>query len=164
MQQQIDADLLVGKPYPLGATLTEEGVNFALFSANATGVELCLFGSPEDKSETRIIRIFHCTNQIWHVFVPKLTAGQCYGYRVHGPYDPAQGHRFNPAKLLLDPYAKAISGGVAWGPEMFAYQFESDSPDKDLSRDDRNNSPQIFGGLIWPWEVSRQLNTLKDSA
>ena len=130
--------LKLGKPYPLGATLMEDGVNFALFSANASGVDLCLFDSPEASQASRVIRVPRSTSQIWHVLVPGLKAGQCYGYRVHGPYEPAQGHRFSPAKLLLDPYAKAISGDVRWGPEMFAYQVGG--PEEDLSRDERDNA------------------------
>ena len=122
----------------MGATLSEGGVNFALFSANAVGVDLCLFDSPEAGQASRVIHLRRCTNQIWHIMVPGLRAGQCYGYRVHGPYEPAQGHRFNPAKLLLDPYAKAISGDVRWGPEMFSYRLGD--AEADLSRDERDNA------------------------
>jgi glycogen operon protein len=137
--QKSPLELSVGKPFPLGATLLEDGVNFAIFSANAERVDLCLFDSP-DSAEGKCIRIYHCTNQIWHIFAKGLKAGQCYGYRVHGPHKPEEGHRFNPAKLLLDPYAKAISGDVHWGPEMFSYRFEESNPDKDVSKDDRNNA------------------------
>ncbi len=137
--QKSKLELSVGSPFPLGATLQGDGVNFAIFSANADRVDLCLFDSP-DASDGESIRLYHCTNQIWHIFVKGLRPGQCYGYRVFGPHNPAQGHRFNPAKLLLDPYAKAISGDVKWGPEMFSYSFEDQSPDKDLTKDDRNNA------------------------
>src|SRR5580765_7694543 len=107
MQEELieDSNLTVGTPYPLGATLSEDGVNFSIFSANATAVELCLFDSPESSQASRTIRVRSRTNQIWHVFVPGIKAGQCYGYRVHGPYEPDRGHRFNPAKLLFDPYS-----------------------------------------------------------
>lgn len=135
---KIDPDLLVGKPYPLGATWMNGGVNFALFSANGTGVDLCLFDAPDAKEEKRLIKIFHCTNQIWHVFVPDLKPGQCYGYRVHGPYEPERGLRFNPSKLLLDPYAKAITGDVRWGEEMFPYRLGD--PAADLSKNEFNNA------------------------
>src|SRR6184192_1130962 len=94
-----------GNPYPLGATWTGDGVNFALFSENATGVELCLFdklGAPESAR----IRLTERSDQVWHGFLPELRAGQLYGYRVHGPFEPNRGHRFNANKVLLDPYAK----------------------------------------------------------
>src|SRR4051812_10660176 len=109
-----------GHPYPLGAIWCGDGVNFALFSENATGVELCLFdglGEPE----TARIRFTERTNHVWHAFIPGLKPNQLYGYRVHGPYEPARGHRFNPNKVLLDPYARAIAGRVDWSEEMFGY-------------------------------------------
>lgn len=109
---------LPGIPYPLGATLDAGGVNFALFSEHATGVELCIFG--DDDQETRI-PVRARTAFVWHVYVPELQAGTRYGYRVHGPYDPAAGHRFNPEVVLLDPYAKALDGPVRWEQGCFAY-------------------------------------------
>jgi glycogen operon protein len=127
-----------GRPNPLGATVSHLGVNFALFSENATGVELCLFDR-DSPTETLRLPMFECTNHVWHCLVPGLKAGQLYGYRVHGPFEPAQGHRFNPAKLLLDPYARAISGPVNWGQEMFGYPQDG-STDADLKRDDRDNA------------------------
>src|SRR5919198_1201097 len=99
-----------GRSYPLGATWDGEGVNFTLFSENATAVELCLFDSAESQRETHRIRVQERTDQVWHVYLPEVRPGQYYGYRVHGPYEPETGHRFNPNKRLLDPYAKAISG------------------------------------------------------
>jgi isoamylase len=128
-----------GRPNPLGATVTGEGVNFALFSENATGVELCLFDDPAVPAETVRVRMLECTNNVWHCFLPGLRPGQLYGYRVHGPFEPAQGHRFNPAKLLLDPYAKAITGLVNWSAEMFAY-VQDGTTDADLKRDERDNA------------------------
>ena len=92
--------LLPGKPHPLGATWDGEGTNFALFSENATGVELCLFD--EQDSETRL-PLFAVENDVWHGYVPGVKPGQKYGFRVYGPHEPEQGHRFNPAKLLIDP-------------------------------------------------------------
>ena len=92
-----------GHPYPLGATWDGEGVNFALFSENATSVDLCLFDRPDQEKETHSIRIEERTNLIWHVFLPEVRPGQLYGYRVHGPYEPLAGHRFNPNKLMIDP-------------------------------------------------------------
>jgi glycogen operon protein len=89
-----------GNPYPLGATWDGSGVNFALFSENATGVELCLFDKPNQSRETNRVRLTQQTAQVWHVYLPEARPGQLYGYRVHGPYSPSEGHRFNPAKLL----------------------------------------------------------------
>ena len=129
-----------GRPNPLGATVNEHGVNFALFSENATAVDLCLFDDASAPSETMRLPMYERTNQVWHCLVPGLKAGQIYGYRVHGPFEPSQGHRFNPAKLLLDPYAKAITGLVAWGPEMFGYAQDG-SEDADLKLDSRDNAP-----------------------
>src|SRR3954452_23151834 len=103
-----------GRPSPLGATCTGGGVNFALFSENATAVELCLFDSPKAKTESHRIALPERTHQVWHGFCPDLGPGQIYGYRVHGPDEPWRGHRFNPQKLLLDPYAKSIARDLTW--------------------------------------------------
>jgi isoamylase len=157
----IDPTLFVGQPYPLGALLTKDGVNFSIFSANATRVYLCLFDKPEDGEPSRQIRIYHCTNQIWHIFVPGLKAGQCYGYRVDGPFEPSKGHRFNPSKLLLDPYAKAISGGVKWNPAMFSYRLGD--PQADLSKDENDNAAYMPKSVVinpeFDWEGDEPLNT-----
>ncbi len=110
-----------GRPYPLGATWDGQGVNFALFSENATGVELCLFDGPDDGIEKEKIWMPERTDQVWHCYLPDVRPGQYYGFRVHGRYAPQDGHRFNPAKLLLDPYAKAITGGIKWSDALFAY-------------------------------------------
>ena len=130
-----------GKPYPLGATWDGEGVNFALFSENATGVELCLFDDPRAKQETHRIRLEERTDQIWHVYIPGLWPGQHYGYRVQGPYEPAEGHRFNPNKLLIDPYAKSIAGLIEWSDAMFGYPIGH--PDGDLAFDKRDNAGNV---------------------
>ena len=136
-----------GNPYPLGATWDGSGVNFALFSEHATGVELCLFDGPEGKQgEVARIPLTEQTHHVWHTYLPEARPGQRYGYRVHGPYEPAQGHRFNPAKLLLDPYAKAIDGTVRWSDALFAYQVGH--PDADLSRDERDSGPFIPKGVV----------------
>ena len=110
-----------GAPYPLGATYDGSGTNFALFSEVAEKVELCLFAA--DGSETRI-DLPEVDGYVWHAFLPNIEPGQRYGYRVHGPNDPANGHRCNPNKLLLDPYGKAIDGSIEWHPSLFAYQFD----------------------------------------
>ena len=130
-----------GKPYPLGATWDGEGVNFALFSENATAVELCLFDGPDSAKESYCLRVEERTDQIWHVYLPGLWPSQHYGYRVHGPYDPEAGHRFNPHKLLIDPYAKAIAGTIKWSDAMFGYRIGD--PKADLSFDSRNNAGNI---------------------
>jgi isoamylase len=110
-----------GSPYPLGATWDGEGVNFALFSEHATGVELCLFRGPEEAQESERVALRERTNMVWHAYLRDVRPGQLYGYRVRGPYAPEQGHRFNPAKLLLDPYAKAIHGQVRWGDALYGH-------------------------------------------
>jgi len=127
-----------GQPYPLGATWDGKGVSFALFSEHATGVELCLFDSPEAEKESARVRFTEHTDQVWHAYLPEVLPGQLYGYRVHGPYEPQQGHRFNPNKLLLDPYAKGIGRDVKWGDEVFGYRLGD--PESDLSFDDRDSA------------------------
>ena len=128
----------LGEPYPLGATWRGNGVNFALYSENATGVDLCLFDSPDAPHEQIRIRMTEQTDQVWHVFLPEIRPGQLYGYRVYGPYEPAKGARFNSSKLLIDPYARAIAGQINWGDEMLGY--DGRSPERDLSRDYRDDA------------------------
>jgi len=122
-----------GEPYPLGATWDGNGVNFALYAENATGVELCLFADKDDDFESIKVKVLDRTHQIWHVYVPDILPGQLYGYRIYGPYDPESGARFNPFKLLVDPYAKAISGMVKWNDAVFGYQVGSDKTDLSFS-------------------------------
>ncbi len=128
----------LGEPYPLGATWCGNGVNFALYSEHATGVDLCLFDEPESPRESARVRMVEQTDQVWHVFLPDVRPGQLYGYRVYGPYDPENGLRFNASKLLIDPYAKALAGQVQWGDEMHAYNVRS--PQHDLLPDYRDNA------------------------
>jgi glycogen operon protein len=130
--------LFPGQPHPLGATWTRDGVNFALFSEHATSVELCLFDSPDAEHESVRIPLPEQTNMIWHGVLPDAKPGQLYGYRVHGPSEPTAGHRCNPNKVLLDPYAKAIGRSTRWGDEMFGYKIGD--PAEDLSMDDRDNA------------------------
>ena len=127
-----------GHPYPLGATWDGKGVNFALFSEHATSVELCLFDSPEAEKESERVRFTEYTDHVWHAYLPEVLPGQLYGYRVHGPYEPQQGHRFNSNKLLLDPYAKGIGRDVKWADEVFGYRLGD--PESDLSFDDRDSA------------------------
>lgn len=151
----------MGRSYPLGATVTPEGTNFAIFSQNATGVELCLFKEKDDTEPSARIAIAERTDDVWHCFLPGVGHGQLYAYRVAGPYDPAAGHRFNDAKLLLDPYAKAIAGPIKWCDEMFAYQFGGD--DADLNPDTRDNSAGAPKSVVvangFDWNGDRKLDT-----
>jgi glycogen operon protein len=127
-----------GRPFPLGATWTGLGVNFALFSANATKVELCLFDADGEREIERI-ELPEYTDEVWHGYLPEGRPGTVYGYRVHGAYEPESGHRFNPNKLLLDPYAKQLVGDLTWDDALFGYTIGS--PDKDLSFDERDSAP-----------------------
>ena len=151
-----------GHPYPLGATWDGAGVNFALFSAHATGVDLCLFDTPESPYERLRLPLTECTDEVWHGYVPQLHPGQCYGYRVYGPYTPQDGHRFNPAKLLLDPYARAIAGRTRGHEALFGYPVGA-GPDADLRRDRRNSAPFLSKCVVidpaFPWEQDRPLRT-----
>jgi glycogen operon protein len=140
-----------GTAYPLGATYDGSGVNFALFSEVADKVELCLFD--EDGTETRV-ELPEVDGLVWHAFLPGVEPGQRYGYRVYGPYDPANGHRCNPNKLLLDPYAKAIDGQFEWDQSLFGYQFG----DEDSRNDDDSAASMPKSVVINPffdWGVDR---------
>ena len=125
-----------GDPYPLGSFWDGKGVNFALYSHNAEGVELCLFKKAKGEKETERIKFTERTHDIWHAYLPDIKPGQLYGYRVYGPYDPANGHRFNSTKVLLDPYSKAICGNLEWGDVLFGYEIGKD----DLTMDTRDNA------------------------
>ncbi|HEY0792005.1 MAG TPA: glycogen debranching protein GlgX [Chthoniobacterales bacterium] len=135
-----------GTPYPLGATWTGNGVNFALYSQSATGVDLCLFDEADADRETVRIRVTEQTDHVWHVFLPDIGPGQLYNYRVYGAYNPGEGQRFNASKVLLDPYAKAIAGKIVWGPEMFGYPLGN--PNEDLKRDYRDNAFNLPKGVV----------------
>ena len=144
-----------GTPYPLGATWNGEGVNFALHSDNATAVELCLFDSEHGAGESQRIFLPEHSHQIWHGFVPGLKPGQLYGFRVHGPYEPSNGHRFNKNKVLIDPYAKAIAGVVEWHESLFGYNF--DAEEKDLSFSETDSASYIPKAVVidnkaYDWE------------
>jgi glycogen operon protein len=145
-----------GRPYPLGATWDGAGVNFALFSEHATAVALCFFDDRDPGKEIRQIRIEQRTDQVWHVYVPGIRPGTLYAYRVNGPYEPTQGHRFNPAKALLDPYAKAIAGSLEWHSAFFDYQGE---PAADTGPDDRDSGPYLPKSVVvdptFDWEGDR---------
>jgi isoamylase len=130
-----------GKNAPLGATWDGEGVNFALFSDSAEKVELCLFETENGQKESARIPLTERSHQVWHAYLPDLKPGQLYGYRVHGPYEPRKGLRYNSSKLLLDPYAKAVAGVLHWDDALFGYVIGHE--DKDLSKDDRDSAPYL---------------------
>src|SRR3954470_2287534 len=113
-----------GSPYPLGATYDGAGTNFAVFSEAADGVELCLFDA--DGNETRV-PLTERDALAWHIYLPRVGPGQRYGYRVHGPYEPEHGHRFDASKLLIDPYAKALEGEIDWANACYSYDFKDPS-------------------------------------
>jgi isoamylase len=136
---RIEAAVREGAPYPRGATWDGHGVNFALFSANATKVEVCLFDA--DGTESARIALPEYRDETWHGYVPEIGPGQVYGYRVHGPYAPEEGHRFNPMKLVMDPYARAHVGELRWDPAVFAYKLGD--PAGDLAPDDRDSAPFV---------------------
>ncbi len=124
-----------GAPYPLGATWDGSGTNFALFSAHAERVELCLFDA-KGRRERERVALPEYTDEVWHGYLPDVRPGQLYGYRVYGPYDPRNGHRFNPNKLLLDPYAKAVTGPLRWHDSHFGYRVGSGRGDLSFDRRD----------------------------
>lgn len=129
-----------GAPHPRGATWDGEGVNFALFSANAEKVELCVF---DDRGEVELqrIEIRECTDDIWHCYLPEAHPGLVYGYRVHGPYRPEDGHRFNANKLLVDPYARELTGDIRWDDALYGYTIGD--AQSDLSFDTRDSAPYV---------------------
>jgi len=148
-------ELWPGKAYPLGATYDGSGTNFALFSEAAEKVELCLFSDDESGQtvETRVT-LPEVDGFVWHCFIPNIEPGQRYGYRVHGPYDPANGQRCNPNKLLLDPYSKAIDGNFDWNQSLFSYNFgDPDSRNDDDSADSMPKSVVI--NPYFDWGVDR---------
>jgi glycogen operon protein len=148
----------LGYPYPLGATWMGNGVNFALFSERATAVELCLFDDLNGSEENIRIPVTEQTDQVWHVFLPDVTPGQLYGFRVSGPYDPEHGLRFNSSKLLLDPYAKAIAGEVSWADEMFGYAIGNKK--EDLAQDFRDDAWGVPKSVVidtaFDWQGDRR--------
>ena len=137
--------LLPGLPYPLGATWDGLGTNFAVFSANATKIDLCLF-DPSARREIQRFELPECTDEVWHGYLPDARAGLIYGYRAHGPYEPQHGHRFNPHKLLLDPYARRLAGELRTSDALFGYRVNS--PRADLSFDRRDSAPGMLKAVV----------------
>ena len=137
----------VGDPYPLGAHYDGSGTNFSIFSSIADGVELCLLGdhtsSAADAVDEQRIALTEVDGHCWHAYLPDVRPGQRYGFRVHGPWEPSQGHWCNPSKLLLDPYAKAISGEIDWSPACFGYDFDDhDAPNTD------DSAPHVMKAVV----------------
>ena len=151
----------LGYPYPLGATWLGNGVNFAVFSASATSVDLCLFDSLDAQQENIRVPVTEQTDQVWHIFLPDVKPGQLYGYRVSGPYEPEHGLRFNSSKLLIDPYAKAIAGEIIWADEMFAYVVGSEEEDLACDfRDDAWGMPKsVVIDNAFDWADDKRLAT-----
>ncbi|HEY4216069.1 MAG TPA: glycogen debranching protein GlgX [Gemmatimonadaceae bacterium] len=149
-----------GQPYPLGASWDGQGVNFAIFSEHATAVELCLFNREDDAVESDKIMLREYTDQVFHCYLPDVRPGQFYGYRVHGPYEPQNGNRFNPAKLLIDPYAKAITGSISWSNALFAYKVGSAG--EDLEPDPDNSAGGVPKCVVidpaFTWDNDRPLH------
>jgi glycogen operon protein len=149
-----------GRPFPLGATWDGLGINFAVFSANADAIDLCLFDSAGKREIARLM-LTERDDDIWHGYLPHAAPGLVYGYRAHGPYEPRHGHRFNPSKLLLDPYAKAICGQLHWTDSLFGYRLQS--PRADLSMDRRDSAPAMPKAVVtdehFSWEHDRRPRT-----
>jgi glycogen operon protein len=152
-----DIETWPGRPYPLGATYDGTGTNFSLFSEAAEAVELCLFDA---EGGERRIALSEVDGFCWHAYLPRVGAGQRYGFRVHGPWDPARGQRCNPNKLLLDPYAKAVDGGVDWDPACFPYDVASGDP---ASRNDQDSAPHVPKAVVvnplFDWGADRPPET-----
>jgi isoamylase len=150
-----DIEVLPGKPTPLGSHYDGKGVNFVLFSENATGVDLCLFD--EEGNQTHRIPVTNRTHNQWQIYIPGLKPGQQYGYRVSGPYDPQNGHRFNPNKLCIDPYAKALNGIEKWNDALFGYTIGDDA--RDLSFSGSDSAPFVPKCVV----IDDQFDWINDS-
>jgi glycogen operon protein len=156
----MDKVLYPGNPFPLGATWYPNGANFSVYSENATAVELCLYGSIEDTTENLCVKMIDRTGNIWHVFVPDIKPGQLYGFRVHGPYEPQNGHRFNENKLLIDPNTKAIAGTIEWHDSLFGYEMGNE--EEDLSFSTTDSAPFMPKSVVidpsFDWEGDKPPN------
>lgn len=150
-----------GRPYPLGAIWDGSGTHFALFSQHATGVQLCLYDRPDAAEPRERVGVRERTDHVWHVYLPDVRPGDLYGYRVSGPYAPEQGHRFNPAKLLVDPYARALTGPVRWSDALYGYPV--DGPRQDLEPSPWNSDAFVPKCVVtddtFPWGDDRPLRT-----
>ena len=158
-----DIEVWPGRPYPLGATWSPSGVNFAVFSEHATQIDLCLFRRETPNVEAYRIRLMEQTDQVWHCFVPHLATGWRYGYRAHGEWNPHVGNLFNPNKLLIDPYTKAIDGSINWDPAVFPYPIQDSDPERYLVMDTADSAPFLTKGVVidtsYDWEGDTLLET-----
>src|SRR5271165_3953714 len=145
MHGRVTLDTVAGSPAPLGAHWDGRGTNFAVFAQHAEEVQLCLFDASGRKELRRVV-LPACTDGVWHGYLPDVAEGQVYGYRVRGPYHPEHGHRFNPNKLLLDPYARRLVGSLRWSDVLFGYRVGS--PRADLSYDRRDSAPAMPKGVV----------------
>lgn len=159
--ENVEENYKAGEPFPQGATWDGAGVNFALFSEGAEMVELCLFDKSEDTREARRVRLRERTNGVWHIYLSDVAPGQLYGYRVYGPYEPEKGLRFNPNKLVLDPYAKAIGREITWDDSLYGYTIGHEA--EDLSFDERDSAAfaplAIVTDDAFDWEDDQPLGT-----
>ena len=158
----MDAEIIwPGRPYPLGATSDGEGTNFAVYARHAEQVDLCLFDATDPSREVRRTPLREKTGHVFHAYLPGLRPGTLYGFRAHGPYEPARGLRFNPAKLLVDPYARAITGEVDFDGPVFGYPLGA--PEQDLARDDRDSAAAMPKGVVvaddFDWSGDRRPET-----
>ena len=155
----LELKVLPGRPSPQGATWDGQGVNFALFAEHASAVELCLYDAREPDDEYARVMLPEHSRHVWHGYIPGLRPGQLYGYRVHGPWDPAQGLRFNPAKLLIDPYARALAGTVDWSAPVFGYRLGGD----DTVADDGDSAAGVPKAVVteafFDWQGDRSPRT-----
>jgi len=160
LTRQTDPIVWPGRPYPLGASWDGEGVNFALFSESAQKVELCLFDQFGRREIHRVL-LREQTDQVWHCYLPEARPGLLYGYRVHGPYEPTKGLRFNRNKLLLDPYAKQIQNSLKWHDSHFGYRVGHRN--EDLSFDRRDSAPGMLKAVVvdpaFTWGADRPPHT-----
>lgn len=151
-----DIEVWPGKPYPLGATWSTAGTNFAVFSEHATRLDLCLYRPEDTENEAYRIQMMEQTDLVWHVFIPNLKTGWRYGFRAHGEWNPKGGMLFNPNKLLIDPYTKAIDGTIDWHDAMFPYPIHDPSPERYLTMDELDSGPYITKGVVidtyYDWE------------
>jgi len=149
---------LPGRPYPLGATWDGTGTNFSVFAKNAQGVNLCLFD--DFGNEVYVVELLEREHDIFHTYLEGINPGQKYGYRVNGPYEPENGARFNPNKLLIDPYAKAISGKLIWNEAVFGYSLNAE--EEDLTFSEADSAPFMPKSVVidtaFNWEKDKFLD------
>lgn len=158
-----DLEVWPGKPYPLGATWEPAGTNFAVFSEHATRVDLCLYRPEDCENEAYRIRMMEQTDLVWHVYIPNLATGWRYGFRAHGEWNPKKGMLYNPNKLLIDPYTKAIDGTIDWHHAVFPYPIHDPDPERYLKMDELDSGPYITKGVVidtyYDWEGDTLLET-----